>query len=193
MKANIVMGLTYFRVLSAFYLPALFVGEFYKAGVVLAILAAVSDLEGYLARWWNCVSDRGQKWDVTADKVYALVMAGIGWAVCNFNATLLLPLSIILAYDLCMWYLRYHGLVERPCFAGQVKTFLLFPALILMTWQSSGWLVNVPTEKMGFWLLWVAGFFALWSLLHHNNKARDLPDPRPLIGRRIRQLIRLPK
>ena len=85
-----------------------------------------------------------------------------------------------------MWSLRYRGHVDKPCLAGKVKTFLLFPAVIAMAWHSTGWLAHIPSEQIGLWFLWAAAFFAVWSLLRHNDKVPDVPNPRIFLRRLVR-------
>lgn len=182
------MALTYARLVSPFYLSAAFMGELYGLGVVLGIAAALTDLEGYLARWWNCETERGAVLDVIADKVYAWTMAGIGWALCDFRPEFIAPLALILGYDGYISALRYLGRVSASCFAGKVKTFLLFPALIAMTWTSVAWLPRFPVEQAALTLLVAASAFACWSMLCQLGITRDCPDPRPALARAARML-----
>ncbi|MBI4080028.1 hypothetical protein HY414_02265 [Candidatus Kaiserbacteria bacterium] len=171
--------------MSIFYLPAAFVAGLYELGVVLAITAALTDLEGYLARFLKCESEYGRHLDVKADKMYGWTMAGIGWALTGLNLAYVPHLSVLMSYDLGMWRLRRAGKVDAPCFAGKVKTFLLFPALIALSWQSTQWLPDLPAERIGFWLLTASCGFAIWSFLHHGKMVKDVPDPRPYLRRFI--------
>lgn len=185
----IVMGLTKFRILSAFYLPAAFIGGYavdpiyFKIGVVLGIVAALSDLEGYLARWFDCVTEYGGKLDVFADKVLCYTLSGIGWAIMSFDVAFVPMLAIVLGYDMYGWHRRRKGWIP-PCNAGKAKTFVLMVALIAMTWSTTGWLPGLDSVAIAFWLMFAASALSIWSALHATwpKAVPDMPHPARLLA-----------
>jgi len=176
-------GLTLFRALSPFYLPPLFLGGYYRGGVILAIAAAISDLEGSLARLWKCESDLGAMLDIGADKAFAWTVAGIAWWVCDYNIAYLIAFAVIFAYDLYGGYLRYYGMIRLPSRAGKIKTALLFPGLIVMIWPTTGWLDSLPIQMISFVIIWGAAIFATWSALAlYFRLVPDVPNLRELFS-----------
>ncbi len=189
-RVHVPMGLTYFRLASVFYLPAAFLSGMYELGVILAIVAALSDLEGYLARAWNCTSDLGAIYDIRADKWCTWTMMGCGWPFVGLSLKFVVPMAIILVYDMTITHLRNIGRAKHvPRFAGKLKVCLLFPGAIAMLWTSTSWIAADTAETIALWLLGGASFFAIWSLASHLGLIRDCPDPRPTVARAFRAFV----
>jgi len=168
-------ALTAIRFLSPVYLvPPLLAGGLFLF-MILASLAALTDwLDGYLARKWGVVTDRGAELDIYADKVLCGLLLGVGLASPD-NWSHIVP-----TFVLCL----YHGTVIVKRVAGEtfftstriakIKMFFEMPSLIMVsTYMDAIGLEWV--NELGMWFLFVTTGLACWSMLRYLYP-EQIPD-----------------
>ncbi len=182
MPFNLPNSLTWLRIwlipmfVAVFYLPDGMVPEHAINLTATAIfgLAAVTDwLDGWLARRLNQMSAFGAFLDPVADKL--MVAAALIVLVDLDRASVDVAL-IIIGREIAISALReWMAKVGRSgnvavSFIGKLKTTAQMVAILLLlyhdpigTWQ---W-----TPILGRWLLYLAAFLTLWSMLHYLRMA----------------------
>ena len=181
-RFNTPLALTWLRILAipvfvaVLYVPEDWIPE--KTRNVISmwifIAAAVTDwLDGYLARRWNQTTSFGAFLDPVADKLMvaaALIVLTYQGLVDPFASLIIIGREITIS-ALREWM---AGLGRSKSVAvnilGKVKTvsqliaipFLLFNGVLF------GWF---HTVNVGRWLIWVAAFITLWSMVVYLKAA----------------------
>ncbi|MBQ6103936.1 MAG: CDP-alcohol phosphatidyltransferase family protein [Kiritimatiellae bacterium] len=116
---------------------------FLAAAVLLMALSALTDLfDGKLARKWRVASRLGALADPLMDKVFYLATLPTAtfvalWCEDAVHASILLALDVVsLLRDQWASFLRSvgseYGADVRASFAGKLRTFVAFPAIVLV-------------------------------------------------------------
>ena len=101
----------------------------YKVALVVAIIAAITDLfDGKLARKWNTVTDLGAKLDALCDKVFVISLTIC--LITKFNAfiPILIFELLIGIFNLVVFY--KFGL-KKTLMIGKIKTTFLLVTIII--------------------------------------------------------------
>ena len=144
---------------------------------IVAIFAALSDLEGYLARKWSCATPIGAMLDIVADKSLIITLMAFSLFVTKLNWRYAVPIGILLAYHVSVMSLRAIGTFFAPSRIAKLKTAVEMPALIGSLWSFCIpwhilWLDNfVDTASVVF--LFLAAGMAIWSMGHY---LKIIPD-----------------
>lgn len=176
---NIPNSLTFLRIglipvlVLFFYLPYSW-ARFTTAGIFA--LAAITDwLDGYLARRWHQTSSLGTFLDPVADKL--IVAVALVLIVGEKGLPLIaLPAAVIVGREIVVSALRewMAELGKRASIAvslvGKFKTatqMLAIFFLLLYVPNSEQW-----AGKIGYFLLYLAAFLTLWSMVVYLKAAR---------------------
>ena len=175
---NIPILLTFIRIglipvfVLAYYLPVTW-ANIATTGVF--VLAGATDwFDGYLARRLNQTSAFGAFLDPVADKLMVAV-ALILLMQTHPNAWMAVPAAIIIGREIAVSALRewMAELGKRAhvavSFLGKYKTALQILALILLLYHEP--LLGLPTQTIGFSLLYAAAGLTLWSMFVYLETA----------------------
>jgi cardiolipin synthase len=182
MPLNLPNALTWLRIL----LIPLFVAVFYLpdgwlpahtinlTATVLFALASITDwLDGWLARRLNQMSAFGAFLDPVADK---LMVAAALIVLVDLNRATVDVALIIIGREIAISALReWMAKIGRSgkvtvSFIGKLKTTSQMIAILLLLYHDPilGW--QTPLI-LGRWLLYLAAFLTLWSMLHYLSMA----------------------
>ena len=181
-RFNFPIFLTWMRILAipvfvaVLYVPESWISE-HNANVTsmwIFIGAAVTDwLDGWLARRWNQTTSFGAFLDPVADKLMvaaALIVLTEKGLVDPFASLIIIGREITIS-ALREWMAQIgQGKSVAVNILGKVKTvsqliaipFLLFNGVLF------GWF---HTVNVGRWLIWVAAFITLWSMVVYLKAA----------------------
>jgi CDP-diacylglycerol--glycerol-3-phosphate 3-phosphatidyltransferase len=165
-------------IVAVFYLP-LPVGQQNLIATVLFVVFALTDwLDGYLARKLNQASSFGAFLDPVADKF--LVCACVLVLVHLNRADVFVGLIIIgreIAISALREWMAQIGATRSVAvhMIGKVKTVVQMVAIPFLLFD--GMLFGViDTQRLGFWLIWLAAILTVWSMVYYMQKA--LPEIR---------------
>jgi len=175
---NIPTFLTFIRIglipifVLAYYLPVTW-ANIATTGVF--VLAGITDwFDGYLARRLNQTSAFGAFLDPVADKLMVAV-ALILLMQTHPNAWMAMPAAIIIGREIAVSALRewMAELGKRAhvavSFLGKYKTAAQILALILLLYHQP--LLGLPTQMIGFTLLYAAAGLTVWSMFVYLETA----------------------
>jgi CDP-diacylglycerol---glycerol-3-phosphate 3-phosphatidyltransferase len=175
---NIPTLLTFIRIglipifVLAYYLPVTWANI---ATTTLFVLAGITDwFDGYLARRLNQTSAFGAFLDPVADKLMVAV-ALILLMQTHPNVWMAIPAAIIIGREIAVSALRewMAELGKRAhvavSFLGKYKTAAQIVALILLLYHKP--LLGLPTQMIGFTLLYAAAGLTVWSMLVYLETA----------------------
>ena len=175
---NIPTLLTFIRIglipifVLAYYLPVTWANI---ATTAVFVLAGVTDwFDGYLARRLNQTSAFGAFLDPVADKLMVAV-ALILLMQTHPNAWMAVPAAIIIGREIAVSALRewMAELGKRAhvavSFLGKYKTAVQITALILLLYHQP--LLGLPTQMVGFALLYAAAGLTVWSMFIYLETA----------------------
>ena len=182
MPFNLPNSLTWLRILliplfvAVFYLPDGWVPA-HAANLVAALLfalAALTDwLDGWLARRMNQMSAFGAFLDPVADK---LMVAAALIVLVDLNRASVSAALIIIGREIAISALReWMAKAGRAgnvavSFIGKLKTTAQMLAILLLLYHDP--IGSWPwTLVVGRWLLYLAAFLTLWSMLHYLRLA----------------------
>ncbi len=140
----------------------------------LFIFAAVTDwLDGYLARRMKQESAFGQFLDPVADK---LIVAAALLVLLNMDRVQVWVALVIIGREITISALREWmaqvGASKSVAvhMVGKLKTTAQLVAIPFLLFDGTlfGWL---NAALIGTWLIWVAAFLTLWSMLYYLQKA----------------------
>jgi CDP-diacylglycerol--glycerol-3-phosphate 3-phosphatidyltransferase/cardiolipin synthase len=182
MPFNLPNSLTWLRI----FLIPLFVAVFYLpdgwvpnhainlTATLIFVLAAITDwLDGWLARRLNQMSAFGAFLDPVADK---LMVAAALIVLVDLNRASVGVALIIIGREIAISALReWMAKLGRSgkvavSFIGKLKTTAQMVAIPLLLWHDP-LLPGVDTIVVGRWLLYLAAFLTLWSMLHYLHMA----------------------
>ncbi|MDD4880329.1 MAG: CDP-diacylglycerol--glycerol-3-phosphate 3-phosphatidyltransferase [Gallionellaceae bacterium] len=181
MVANLPNALTWLRIL----LIPLFVAVFYLPdGVVpthliniiatgIFALASVTDwLDGWLARRLNQTSAFGAFLDPVADK---LMVAAALLVLVDLDRAGIAASLIIIGREIAISALREWMAKEgrsssvAVSFIGKLKTTAQMLSILLLLFHDA--IFGLDCQWLGRWLLDIAAFLTLWSMLHYLRMA----------------------
>ena len=175
---NIPTILTFIRIVLipilaiAYYLPVSWANI---AATAVFILAGVTDwFDGYLARRLNQMSAFGAFLDPVADKLIVAV-ALILLMQTHPDAWMAIPAAIIIGREIAVSALRewMAELGKRAhvavSFLGKYKTAAQMLALVLLLYHVP--LLGLPTQTIGFVLLYLAAALTVWSMFVYLQTA----------------------
>jgi CDP-diacylglycerol--glycerol-3-phosphate 3-phosphatidyltransferase/cardiolipin synthase len=147
----------------------------------LFALASITDwLDGYLARRLKQTSAFGAFLDPVADK---LMVAAALIVLVDLDRAGIVASLIIIGREIAISALReWMAKAGRAAsvavsFVGKLKTTFQMAAILLLLYHDS--LFGLDCQWLGRWLLDIAVFLTLWSMLHYLRMAwvamRDLP------------------
>lgn len=182
MPFNLPIALTWLRVAAipllvvVFYLPGTWLNSFEKnvIAAIIFIFAAITDwLDGYLARRLKQESAFGQFLDPVADK---LIVAAALLVLLNMDRVQVWVALVIIGREITISALREWmallgaGKSVAVHMVGKLKTTAQLVAIpfLLINDTVFGWL---DCARVGTWLIWVAAFLTLWSMLYYLKKA----------------------
>lgn len=155
-----------------FYLP----WEMARAitALIFAVAAATDWLDGYLARRWNQTSAFGAFLDPVADKLMVAV-ALVLMVEASPTPWLAIPAAVIIGREITVSALRERmaeigkGSKVAVSLMGKVKTTSQMLAILLLLYQRP--ILDLPTETIGYLLLYVAAGLTLWSMVVYLVRA----------------------
>jgi len=139
------------------------------------VIAALTDwLDGYLARKMSLETAFGAFLDPVADKLMvAFVLVLIVQA--EDSATVAIAAAVIIGREITITSLR-EWMAEigqrakvKVSALGKWKTTAQMVAIILLLYKED--LFGLPIHLMGYWLLYVAAFLTLWSMINYLSAA----------------------
>ena len=166
------------RMLSPVYLVPLIVTGHLLLFVLVAAAAALTDwLDGYWARRWNVVTQRGAELDIYADKVLCATLLGAGLTSTD-GWSHIAPTFILVLYHTTVMVVRVVGdQLFKSSRIAKLKMFFEMPSLIATaTYLDAfglGWVNDV-----GMFVLWITTLLAIWSMFHylHPESIPDWPE-----------------
>ena len=181
-RFNFPIFLTWLRILAipvfvaVLYVPESWVSE-HNANVTsmwIFIAAAVTDwLDGWLARRWNQTTSFGAFLDPVADKLMvaaALIVLTEKGLVDPFASLIIIGREITIS-ALREWMATVgRAKTVAVNILGKVKTVsqLIAIPFLLFNGELFGWF---HTVNVGRWLIWVAAFITLWSMVVYLKAA----------------------
>ncbi|MBU1664028.1 MAG: CDP-diacylglycerol--glycerol-3-phosphate 3-phosphatidyltransferase [Gammaproteobacteria bacterium] len=181
MPFNLPNTLTWLRIL----LIPLFVAVFYLpdgwlpkhdinliATLIFAFAALTDWLDGWLARRLNQMSAFGAFLDPVADK---LMVAAALIVLVDLDRAGIAASLIIIGREIAISALReWMAKLGRSgnvavSFIGKLKTAAQMIAILLLLYHDD--LLGLDTQWLGRWLLDIAAFLTLWSMLHYLRMA----------------------
>jgi CDP-diacylglycerol--glycerol-3-phosphate 3-phosphatidyltransferase/cardiolipin synthase len=181
MPFNLPNALTWLRILliplfvAIFYLPDGWVPShaINLTATLIFALAAVTDwLDGWLARRLNQLSAFGAFLDPVADKlmVAAALIVLVDLQRAGIAASLIIIGREIAISALREWMAREgQSNSVAVSFVGKLKTTAQMIAILLLLYHDA--LQGLNTQWVGRWLLDIAAFLTLWSMLHYLRMA----------------------
>ncbi|EIJ42153.1 CDP-diacylglycerol--glycerol-3-phosphate 3-phosphatidyltransferase [Beggiatoa alba B18LD] len=161
--------------IGAYYLPSAWANEL---TTLIFALAAITDwFDGYLARRWNQLSAFGAFLDPVADKLMVAV-ALVFLVEAHPSAWMSIPSAIIIGREITISALRewMAELGQRATVAvshiGKVKTSAQMLAITLLLYHEP--IFTLPTDYIGFVLLYVAAVLTIWSMFVYLRAALPL-------------------
>ena len=189
MFSNLPNSLTWLRI----WLIPLFVAVFYLpdgwlpahliniVATGLFALASVTDwLDGWLARRLDQASAFGAFLDPVADK---LMVAAALIVLVDLDRAGIAASLIIIGREIAISALREWMAKEGKSssvavsFVGKLKTTAQMLAILLLLFHDS--LLGVNSQWLGRWLLDIAAFLTLWSMLHYLHMAWQAMKDQP--------------
>ncbi len=155
-----------------FYLPWQYANI---ASTFLFIVAGFTDwLDGYLARKMGLETAFGAFLDPVADKLMvATVLVLIVQQQCN--VTLAIASAIIIGREITIASLR-EWMAEigqtakvKVSYLGKWKTTVQMVAIGFLLYRED--LLGLPVNLIGYWLLYIAAFLTLWSMINYLSAA----------------------
>src|SRR3954453_14423268 len=186
MPFNIPILLTWLRValiplvVGVFYLPDTWLSPFEKgaASTAIFIIAALTDwFDGFLARKWNQTSAFGAFLDPVADKLMVTAALLILVQLMRLNAVIAL---VIVGREITISALREWmaqiGASKSVAVnsLGKFKTvcqMVAIPMLLFYGPLPFGGGVAIDTRTWGLWLIYLAAFLTIWSMLYYMKLA----------------------
>jgi CDP-diacylglycerol--glycerol-3-phosphate 3-phosphatidyltransferase len=185
MPFNFPIFLTWLRIVliplmvGVFYLPDTLLGPMQRnvAAVVIFVLAALTDwFDGYLARRWNQTSSFGAFLDPVADKL--MVTAALLMLVHLARLDAAIALVIVgreIAISALREWMAQIGASKSVAVnsLGKFKTvcqMVAIPMLLFFAPVTVGG-VTLDTRVWGEWLIYVAAFLTIWSMLYYMKLA----------------------
>jgi CDP-diacylglycerol--glycerol-3-phosphate 3-phosphatidyltransferase/cardiolipin synthase len=181
MPFNLPNALTWLRILliplfvAIFYLPDGWVPShaINLTATLIFALAAVTDwLDGWLARRLNQLSAFGAFLDPVADKlmVAAALIVLVDLQRAGIAASLIIIGREIAISALREWMAREgQSNSVAVSFVGKLKTTAQMIAILLLLYHDA--LQGLNTQWVGRWLLDIAAFLTLWTMLHYLRMA----------------------
>jgi len=185
MPFNIPILLTWLRivliplVVGVFYLPDTVLSPMHQnvAAVVFFVLASLTDwFDGFLARKWNQTSAFGAFLDPVADKLMVTAALLILVYLARVNAAIAL---VIVGREITISALRewmaHLGAAKSVAVnsLGKFKTACQMVAIPMLLFYAplrfAG--LTLDTRAWGTWLLYVAAFLTIWSMLYYMKLA----------------------
>lgn len=181
MPINLPILLTWLRivliplVVGIYYLPdtALSIFEKNLLSTVIFVGAALTDwLDGWLARRWNQTSSFGAFLDPVADKL--MVTAAL-LILLQENRVDLIVAFVIVGREITISALREWmaqiGASKSVAVnsLGKIKTVAQMVAIPMLLLDRTVWFFNA--RVVGTWLIWVAAFLTVWSMLYYMRRA----------------------
>ncbi len=177
MPFNIPNLLTWFRILmipvfiTVFYLSddTISIHTKHLVGTLMFTAAAITDwLDGYLARYLNQTSAFGAFLDPVADKLMVtaalIVLVKLG-EVNEIVAFIIIGREIAIS-ALREWMAQLgSGKSIAVSMLGKIKTTFQMLAIIFLLYQET--LLNIPIEKLGTLLIYIAALLTLWSMVYY--------------------------
>ena len=185
MPFNFPIFLTWLRivliplVVGVFYLPDTLLGPMQRnlAAVVIFVLAALTDwFDGYLARRWNQTSSFGAFLDPVADKLMVTAALLILVQLARLDAAIAL---VIVGREIAISALREWmaqiGASKSVAVnsLGKFKTACQMIAIPMLLFYAPVTIagVTLDTRVWGGWLIYVAAFLTIWSMLYYMKLA----------------------
>jgi CDP-diacylglycerol--glycerol-3-phosphate 3-phosphatidyltransferase/cardiolipin synthase len=177
MPINLPNTLTWLRIwliplfVAVFYLPDGWLPKHQLNLIATAIfaLASVTDwLDGWLARKLNQMSAFGAFLDPVADKlmVAAALIVLVDLQRAGIAASLIIIGREIAISALREWMARAgRSNSVAVSFVGKLKTTFQMIAILLLLYHDR--LLGLNAQWLGRWLLDIAAFLTLWSMLHY--------------------------
>jgi CDP-diacylglycerol--glycerol-3-phosphate 3-phosphatidyltransferase/cardiolipin synthase len=137
------------------------------AALIFAIAAVTDWLDGYLARRWDQISAFGAFLDPVADKLMVAV-ALVLMVETSPTPWLAIPAAVIIGREITVSALRERmaeigkGSKVAVSLMGKVKTTSQMLSILLLLYQRP--ILALPTEAIGYVLLYVASGLTLWSM-----------------------------
>jgi CDP-diacylglycerol--glycerol-3-phosphate 3-phosphatidyltransferase/cardiolipin synthase len=189
MFSNLPNTLTWLRIwliplfVAVFYLPDGWLPK-HQLNLIatgLFALAAVTDwLDGYLARRLNQTSAFGAFLDPVADK---LMVAAALIVLVDLDRAGIAASLIIIGREIAISALREWMAKEGKSgsvavsFVGKLKTTFQMIAILLLLFHDP--LFGINCQWLGRWLLDIAAFLTLWSMLHYLRMAWQAMKDQP--------------
>ena len=185
MPFNFPIFLTWLRivliplVVGVFYLPDALLSPMHRnaAAVVIFVLAALTDwFDGYLARRWNQTSSFGAFLDPVADKL--MVTAALLMLVQLARLDAAIALVIVgreIAISALREWMAQIGASKSVAVnsLGKFKTACQMVAIPMLLFHAPLTIggVTLDTRVWGDWLIYVAAFLTIWSMLYYMKLA----------------------
>lgn len=181
MPFNLPIFLTWLRILliplvvGVFYLPETLLSVFEKnlLATVIFVAAALTDwLDGWLARRWNQTSSFGAFLDPVADKL--MVTAALMILLQEDRVHLIVALVIVgreITISALREWMAQIGASKSVAVhsLGKIKTIAQMVAIPMLLFDGS--VLFFDARLVGTWLLWVAAFLTVWSMLYYMRRA----------------------
>jgi CDP-diacylglycerol--glycerol-3-phosphate 3-phosphatidyltransferase len=142
---------------------------------VIFMFAAFTDwLDGYLARKMGLETAFGAFLDPVADKlmvaiVLVLIVQAHGSAAIAIAAAIIIGREITIA-SLREWMAEIGERAKvKVSVLGKWKTTAQMAAITLLLYQED--LFGLPINLIGYWLLFIAAFLTLWSMINYLSAA----------------------
>jgi cardiolipin synthase (CMP-forming) len=186
MPFNIPILLTWLRivliplVVGVFYLPPTLLSPMNQniAAMLIFVLAALTDwFDGYLARKWNQTSSFGAFLDPVADKL--MVTAALLILVHLGRLDAVIALVIVgreIAISALREWMAQIGASKSVAVnsLGKFKTacqMVAIPMLLFFAPLTIGGVTLFDSRVWGEWLIYVAAFLTIWSMLYYMKLA----------------------
>jgi cardiolipin synthase (CMP-forming) len=186
MPFNIPILLTWLRivliplVVGVFYLPSTVMSPMHQniAAMLIFVLAALTDwFDGYLARKWNQTSSFGAFLDPVADKL--MVTAALLMLVQLGRLDAAIALVIVgreIAISALREWMAQIGASKSVAVnsLGKFKTacqMVAIPMLLFFAPLTIGGVTFFDSRVWGEWLIYVAAFLTIWSMLYYMKLA----------------------
>lgn len=181
MPFNLPIFLTWLRILliplvvGVFYLPETLLSIFEKnlLATVIFVAAALTDwLDGWLARRWNQTSSFGAFLDPVADKL--MVTAALMILLQESRVHLIVALVIVgreITISALREWMAQIGASKSVAVhsLGKIKTIAQMVAIPMLLFDGS--VLFFDARLVGTWLLWIAAFLTVWSMLYYMRRA----------------------